>query len=115
MSRSGLYDWMVQRVSAVILAAYILFLLGFLIAHPGITYTEWHGLFSHSLMTIFSLLTLVSLERARMGRYVDAHDRLPDSDGAGPRPDRLRFLVQAVCGMAMFAFFVWGIQILWGN
>jgi succinate dehydrogenase / fumarate reductase membrane anchor subunit len=26
----------------------------------------------------------------------------------------VRFLFQAVCGMAMFAFFVWGVQILWG-
>ena len=27
----------------------------------------------------------------------------------------VRFLFQAVCGVAMFSFFVWGVQILWGN
>jgi len=26
----------------------------------------------------------------------------------------VRFLFQAVCGIAMFTFFVWGVQILWG-
>ena len=31
LSRSGLYDWMAQRVSAVLLAVYVLFLLGYLI------------------------------------------------------------------------------------
>jgi succinate dehydrogenase / fumarate reductase membrane anchor subunit len=26
----------------------------------------------------------------------------------------LRFLFQAVCGLVMFIYVVWGIQILWG-
>ena len=30
-SRSGLYDRMAQRVSAVVLAAYVLFLLGYIV------------------------------------------------------------------------------------
>ena len=30
LSRSGLYDWMAQRVSAVVLAAYFIFLIGYL-------------------------------------------------------------------------------------
>jgi succinate dehydrogenase hydrophobic anchor subunit len=38
LSRSGLYDWMAQRVSAVVLAAYFIFLIGYLVAHPGIDY-----------------------------------------------------------------------------
>ena len=41
-SRSGLYDWMAQRVSAVVLAAYFLFLLGYLIANPDLEYAQWH-------------------------------------------------------------------------
>lgn len=34
LSRSGLYDWMAQRVSAVVLAAYFIFLIGYLVANP---------------------------------------------------------------------------------
>ena len=59
-SRSGLYDWMAQRVSAVVLAAYFLFLIGFLVMNPGLGYAEWHGLFAHTAMRIFSLLALVA-------------------------------------------------------
>ena len=33
LGRSGLYDWVIQRLTAVILAVYTLFLLGFVIAH----------------------------------------------------------------------------------
>ena len=42
LSRSGLYDWMAQRVSAVVLAAYFIFLIGYLVANPGIGYAQWH-------------------------------------------------------------------------
>ncbi len=32
--RNGVHDWIIQRASAVILALYTLFLLGFVIATP---------------------------------------------------------------------------------
>ena len=34
LSRSGLYDWIIQRTSAVLLAAYTLCILGSLIMNP---------------------------------------------------------------------------------
>ena len=61
LSRSGLYDWMAQRVSAVLLAAYTIFLLGYLILNPGLSYEQWQALYSNNAMRIFSLLTLVAL------------------------------------------------------
>lgn len=38
--RSGLYDWVIQRLSAVILAIYTLFLFGFVVATPDLTFAE---------------------------------------------------------------------------
>ncbi|WP_263139560.1 succinate dehydrogenase, hydrophobic membrane anchor protein [Pseudomonas sp. RIT-PI-AD] len=113
-SRSGLYDWMAQRVSAVVLAAYFLFLLGYVIAHPGMAYAEWHGLFSRNWMRIFSLLGLVALGvHAWVGMWTISTDYLTPM-ALGKWSTGVRFLFQAVCGIAMFAFFVWGVQILWG-
>lgn len=113
-SRSGLYDWMAQRVSAVVLAAYFLFLLGYIVAHPGLTFADWHGLFSQSWMRIFSLLGLVALGvHAWVGMWTISTDYLTPM-ALGRWAVVVRFLFQAVCGMAMFAYFVWGVQILWG-
>ena len=50
LGRSGLYDWVIQRLTAVILAVYTLFLLGFVIAHPDLQYSDWQGLFSCTAM-----------------------------------------------------------------
>jgi succinate dehydrogenase / fumarate reductase membrane anchor subunit len=114
LSRSGLYDWMAQRVSAVVLAAYFLFLIGFLVLHPGIAYVEWRGLFEHNWMRIFSLLALVALSvHAWVGMWTISTDYLTNM-ALGKCATVVRFLFQAVCGIAMFAFFVWGVQILWG-
>jgi succinate dehydrogenase / fumarate reductase membrane anchor subunit len=113
-SRSGLYDWMAQRVSAVVLAAYFLFLIGFLVAHPGLTYADWHGLFSHTAMRIFSLLALVGLiVHAWVGMWTITTDYLTPM-AIGRWATGVRFLVQAVCGVLQFVVFVWGVQILWG-
>ena len=115
LSRSGLYDWMAQRVSAVVLAAYVLFLLGYLICNPGLTFADWHGLFSQSWMCIFSLLTLVSLSvHAWVGMWTISTDYLTPM-ALGKSATVVRFLFQAVCGLVMFVIFVWGVQILWGN
>ncbi|WP_150304282.1 succinate dehydrogenase, hydrophobic membrane anchor protein [Pseudomonas saliphila] len=114
LSRSGLYDWMAQRVSAVVLAVYTLFLLGYLIANPGLSYEQWHGLFSQNWMRIFSLLTLVALSvHAWVGMWTISTDYLT-SMALGKSATVVRFLFQTVCGLAMFVLFVWGVQILWG-
>ncbi|UCJ15613.1 succinate dehydrogenase, hydrophobic membrane anchor protein [Pseudomonas sp. MM211] len=113
-SRSGLYDWMAQRVSAVVLAAYVLFLLGYILLNPGMGYAEWHGLFSNSAMRIFSMLTLVALGiHAWVGMWTISTDYLTQT-ALGKWATVVRFLFQATCGIAMFVFFVWGVQILWG-
>ncbi|MDM8349859.1 succinate dehydrogenase, hydrophobic membrane anchor protein [Pseudomonas sp. sp1636] len=114
-SRSGLYDWMAQRVSAVVLAAYVVFLLGYVVVNPDLGYAEWQALFSNNAMRIFSLLTLVALSaHAWVGMWTISTDYLTPM-ALGKWATGVRFLFQAACGIAMFTFFVWGVQIFWGN
>ena len=113
-SRSGLYDWMAQRVSAVVLAAYSIFLIGYFVVNPGLGYAEWHSLFSHNAMRIFSLLALVALiVHAWVGMWTITTDYLTPM-AIGRWATGVRFLVQAACGVIQFVVFVWGVQILWG-
>ena len=60
-SANGLRDWLVQRVSAVVLAIYSIFLIGFFVLHSPVTYAAWSALFAHTWMKVFTLLTLASL------------------------------------------------------
>ncbi|MCH7817919.1 MAG: succinate dehydrogenase, hydrophobic membrane anchor protein, partial [Proteobacteria bacterium] len=52
LGRSGLYDWLIQRFSAVVLAVYTLFILGIFVMSPDMDYGQWKGLFESNLMRI---------------------------------------------------------------
>jgi succinate dehydrogenase / fumarate reductase membrane anchor subunit len=112
MGRSGLYDWLMQRVSAVILFAYFAYVAVVLIS--GVDYLEWKTLFSQTWMRVFSLLALLSLGvHAWVGLWVVLTDYVTQRL-MGPKGDVLRFLLQVVCAITMFTYVIWGIQILWG-
>jgi succinate dehydrogenase / fumarate reductase, membrane anchor subunit len=105
--RSGLSDWLIQRVSAVILALYTLFMVGYLLFNPGLDYATWSGLFAQTWMRIFSLLAFVSLAaHAWIGLWTVTTDYLKSTG--------VRVGAQIVIILAIFVFLVWGIQILWG-
>ncbi|BCE02817.1 succinate dehydrogenase, hydrophobic membrane anchor protein [Marinicellulosiphila megalodicopiae] len=61
LTRNGLTDWIVQRVSAVILAAYTLFIMAFFMCSVDVTYASWTGLFSNLWVKVFTLLTVFSI------------------------------------------------------
>ncbi len=106
LGRSGVYDWMVQRVTAVVIGAYFLYMLGFLLT-SDVNFHTWSALFQTTWMRIFSLLTLLSVgAHAWVGLWTVATDYI--------KPTALRFMFEAACGVAMFTYVVWGVQILWG-
>ncbi|MCP5357245.1 MAG: succinate dehydrogenase, hydrophobic membrane anchor protein [Pseudomonadales bacterium] len=112
--RSGLYDWLVQRVTAIILAVYFVGMLGYLIQHPDLSYQQWHALFSTTWVRIASLLALISLcAHAWVGLWTISTDYLTPYL-IGPKATVLRLLFQAGSVALMFIYLVWGIQILWG-
>jgi len=112
MGRSGLYDWLMQRATAVVLLAYFL-LIGFVLL-GGVDYPSWKALYSHTWMRIFSLLALLSLGmHAWVGLWAVFTDYLTERL-LGTTGNVLRMVAQAVCAVIMFTYVVWGIPILWG-
>jgi len=106
-SRSGLSDWLMQRVSAVVMAFYAVFLVAYLLFNPGLDYYAWSGLFAQTWMRIFSLLAFISLSaHAWVGLWTVTTDYI--------KPTNVRIGVQLFVILAIFAFLVWSIQILWG-
>ncbi len=105
--RSGLYDWMIQRATAVVLLVYTVFILFYLLTNAGLTYEQWSDLFSQTWVRVFTLMALLSLgAHAWIGLWSVSTDYIKP---AGPR-----FLFQVICGAAMFSYLVWGVQVLWG-
>ena len=104
--RSGLSDWLVQRVSAVILAVYSIFMVAYLLLNPAIDFAQWQALFDNTGMRIFSLMALLSLgAHCWIGLWSISTDYL--------KHFALRFAFQMVVGLLMFIYTVWGVQLLW--
>lgn len=107
LSRSGLSDWLIQRVTAVILAVFTLVILGYFFTHPNLQYQDWHEFMSCTAMRIFSLISILAIAgHAWVGLWTIATDYL--------KPTGIRFLFQAACALALFVYVVWAVQILWG-
>jgi succinate dehydrogenase / fumarate reductase membrane anchor subunit len=108
LGRSGFQDWFLQRVSALILALYIGFLLWFWIGYPEHTHHAWKQLFSIQLMRYSTLLALLALLcHAWIGIWTITTDYL--------KIVWLRLTVQIIVYIMLLFYLVWGIQILWGN
>jgi succinate dehydrogenase / fumarate reductase membrane anchor subunit len=115
LSRSGLSDWLIQRFSAYILAAYTLRILGSFFLHPDMDYAQWTAIFDSNAMRLFSLITLASLcGHAWIGMWTIGTDYLTASH-LGKAATTIRLLYQAFCVLLIAVYLIWGIQIFWGN
>ncbi|WP_027967523.1 succinate dehydrogenase, hydrophobic membrane anchor protein [Halomonas halocynthiae] len=107
LGRSGVSDWLIQRVSAVVMALYTLFIVGFLLFSSDLDYATWSGLFAQTWMRIFSLLAFVSIAaHAWVGLWTVTTDYI--------KPAGIRIAAQSIIILANFVFLVWGIQVVWG-
>ena len=110
--RSGLSDWLLQRVSGVILLAYALCLGGTLVI--GVNYAQWQAMFASTGMRVFTLLAILSLEANEwIGMWAVGTDYLTERM-LGTKGNLLRLAFQIGCSLAIFVYVIWGTQILWG-
>ena len=102
----GLRDWLAQRVTAVIMAAYTVIALAVLLGGVPISYAVWRDLFAQGWMRVATLLFIASLA---WHAWVGVRDILMDYI----KPDGLRLALQVAVLLTIAAYVGWTIQILW--
>jgi succinate dehydrogenase / fumarate reductase membrane anchor subunit len=106
-SGNGLRDWLVQRISAVVIAAYLLIVVGFWFMHPQADFLVWKGFMGHMVVRVLSLLMLLSLvAHAWIGLWIVSTDYISCT--------ALRLPYQAIVILLLLGYFAWGIEIFWG-
>ncbi|MDA9281602.1 succinate dehydrogenase, hydrophobic membrane anchor protein [Pseudomonadales bacterium] len=115
LSKNGVSDWYIQRGSSVVMGGYTLYLLGFMLISDEMSFAVWAALFSTTWMQLATLVTLIATcAHAWIGMWTVGTDYLR-ARTMGPKGDRLRSIYQSVCLLAILAYLLWGIKILWGN
>jgi succinate dehydrogenase / fumarate reductase membrane anchor subunit len=102
----GLRSWLVQRITAVMMAAYILFIAGYLLLHRGIDYNAWTWLFSNDVVRSFSLLFLLAVFAHA---WVGVRDIVMDY----VKPAGVRLMIHVLVILSLILYFIWSVQILW--
>lgn len=107
LTNNGLRDWLVQRVTAIVLAVYTLTILIFLFSHAQLQYLSWYEFMSCTVMRIASTLAVISLLfHAWVGMWTISTDYM--------KCTVIRLSFQVFVIIALFAYLIWGVAIVWG-
>ena len=114
LTGSGSRDWIIQRISGVVLAVYSVVLLGFFLTHGNVSFVEWSEFMTSLPMRLFSLLAVLALAgHAWVGMWTVFTDYITTGK-LGSSAD-LRLVLQSLMIIAILVFLFWGIMIFWGN
>jgi len=102
----GLKDWLVQRVSAVLMAVYIILLMIIVFISAPQDYMAWKTIFNNQWMRIATFLFLVSLF---WHAWIGVRNVLMDYVHA----IAIRLTLQILVILSLFFYLVWSAEILW--
>jgi succinate dehydrogenase / fumarate reductase membrane anchor subunit len=106
VSHQGLREWIIQRLSAIYMALYSLGLVGYVLLTPGMSFAEWHGLFSLTWVKVATILFIfLMLYHAWIGMWTIFTDYV--------KPFVVRSVLNTLVLFMLGACFVWGLMIVW--
>jgi succinate dehydrogenase / fumarate reductase, membrane anchor subunit len=103
----GLRDWLIQRITAVLMAVYIAALVGYLLMQPHLDYDVWTALFSNQVVRTFTLLFL-------LGLFYHAWIGIRDIVMDYIKPAGVRLTIHVLVILTLILYAIWSVQILWG-
>jgi succinate dehydrogenase / fumarate reductase, membrane anchor subunit len=104
----GWKDWLIQRVTAVIMVVFSVFILGFFVVHGTVSFSEWKLVFSSSIVKILTLLFFLSVF---YHAWIGIRDVLMDYI----KPVGIRLTLQVLVLLFLVVCSIWTISILWGK
>ena len=103
----GLRDWLIQRVTAVVMAVYALCMTAYVMWVPKLDYDAWTALFSSNVVRSFTLLCLLALF---YHAWIGVRDIVMDY----VKPAGVRLLIHVLVILVLLLYAIWSVEILWG-
>lgn len=115
LGRNGVYDWLIQRLSAVILGVYTIGLIGYLVFNAGLDYETWKACMTSVPVQIANTLVIFAVAgHAWVGLWTITTDYLTRTQ-FGNAATAVRLLAQAVLALLILVYLLWGLLIVWGG
>ena len=103
----GLRDWLIQRVTAVVMAVYSVALTAYLLLQSTLDYDHWTALFSSQIIRAFTLLFLLS---AFYHTWIGVRDVVMDYVQSAAA----RLVIHVLVILVLLLYAIWSVEILWG-
>ncbi|MBK6983187.1 MAG: succinate dehydrogenase, hydrophobic membrane anchor protein [Betaproteobacteria bacterium] len=107
-AHTGTGAWLLQRLTAVVMAAYTVFLLALVLWCPPANWADWTGMFSGAFVRLATMLFFLAL---LYHAWVGVRDIIMDY----VKPTGIRLALQALVGTALVFYVVWSVSILWSR
>ena len=104
----GLGDWLLQRLTAVVMAAYTLFLVVRLATAAPASHADLQALFSGGFTRAFTMLFVAAL---LYHAWVGMRDIVMDY----VKQAGLRLALEVAVALALVLYLIWSASILWGG
>lgn len=103
---TGTQDWLLLRASAIIIALYTFYIVGFIVI-TDLNYTVWRTFFAFPITKIFTILTLISiLVHAWIGLWQVLTDYV--------KSIALRLSLQLSFIVILMSYLIYGTIVVWG-
>lgn len=107
LTGNGLKDWLIQRVSAVVLGLYLVLMLVFFVTHGHVTYEQWNTWVHCKIVLVINVLMMISLVlHAWIGLWTVTTDYLKSTC--------VRLPIQMLIVLGLMSMLIWFFMILWG-
>ncbi|WP_304162851.1 succinate dehydrogenase membrane anchor subunit [Lonsdalea britannica] len=107
LGRNGVHDWLLLRAAAIVIVLYVLYLVGFFVTVPELTYPLWRDFFALRLTKVLTLLTLLSiLVHAWIGLWQVLTDYV--------KPLAVRLTLQLAVVVVLMVYVIYGTIVVWG-
>ena len=104
----GVRDWLLQRLTAIVMAGYTVFVIFAMLLHRPLNYPAWKQVFSEMWFQVGTMLFVASL---LYHAWVGMRDIVMDYVKA----TGLRLALQSAIGLTLLSYLIWSASILWGR
>lgn len=104
--RTGIQDWLAQRVSAVVLLAFFVTLGAYFVFNPALTFTKWQALYANIFVQLITFLAIACVAiHAWIGMWTVLTDYV--------KSPFVRNSLLSLILLGLAAIVLWSFVILW--
>ncbi len=110
-SKRGLIDFIVQRLTAIVIGIYVIHLVVIFALNGDMDYAAWRSYFTSGYSLLLSSLTVLAIAlHAWIGMWTVGTDYIRGEGIA----KTLRLTYQGLIGVALVFFLIWSLGLIWG-